>query len=61
MFHVMVAFLFAYVVNFSTLQEYSILYVFPHLITDSNGLTVLFINNTNLDDTKQYLMTKQQI
>jgi hypothetical protein len=32
-------------------QRIRILYVFTHLITDSNGLIVLFIPATNLDDT----------
>jgi hypothetical protein len=35
--------------------------VFTHLITESNGLTVIFIPTINYDDTKQYLMTKQKI
>jgi hypothetical protein len=39
----------------------SIFYVFTHLITDNNCLTVLFTPATNLDDTKQYLIIKQQI
>jgi hypothetical protein len=29
-----------------------IFYVFTHLIMESNGLTILFIPATNLDDTK---------
>jgi hypothetical protein len=29
-----------------------IFYIFTHLVTDVNGLSVLFIPATNLDDTK---------